>query len=459
MRQGSFVCTLLLLAIGLAGSVGVAAEKAGKPNVLIIYADDLGWGETGVQGCKDIPTPHIDSIANNGVRFTQGYVAATYCSPSRAGLMTGRYPTRFGHEFNAVARHSGLSLKETTLATRLKLLGYETCCVGKWHLGESSVEYNPVKRGFNEFYGTLANTPFYHPTQFIDSRQSLDVQKIDDENFYTTDKYAERAVDWLAAHKDQPWFLYLPFNAQHAPLQAPQKYLDRFPKITDEKRKIFAAMMSAMDDAVGDVLGQIRKQGQEDNTIVFFVGDNGGPTLSTTSQNGGLRGYKMTTFEGGPRVPFFVQWKGKLAGGKTYENPVMNLDILPTVVTAAGGKVEAGWNLDGVDLTPYLTGANAERPHQTIYWRYGDQWAIRDGDWKLVVSKGGSGKPELYDLSRDRSESNDLASAETSKVAKLQKMWDAWSAEQAEPTAKDDQSKKQKNQKKRTADRKAKRGA
>jgi arylsulfatase A-like enzyme len=158
-------------------------------------------------------------------------------------------------------------------------------------------------------------------------------------------------------------------------------------------------------------------------------------------------------------VPFFVQWKGKLAGGKTYENPVMNLDILPTVVTAAGGKVEAGWNLDGVDLTPYLTGANAERPHQTIYWRYGDQWAIRDGDWKLVVSKGGSGKPELYDLSRDRSESNDLASAETSKVAKLQKMWDAWSAEQAEPTAKDDQSKKQKNQKKRTADRKAKRGA
>ena len=185
---------------------GYAAEPQ-RPNFLIIYADDLGYGETGIQGCTDIPTPHIDSIAKNGLRCTQGYVAATYCSPSRAGLMTGKYPTRFGHEFNAIARQGGLSLKEITIADRLKKLGYATAAVGKWHLGDPP-EYHPLKRGFDEFYGTLANTPFYHPTNFIDSRVSPDVQAIDDEEFYTTDKYAERSVDWLERNHEKPWLLY-----------------------------------------------------------------------------------------------------------------------------------------------------------------------------------------------------------------------------------------------------------
>src|SRR5688572_27032460 len=169
------------LAIGLAGAWPAAAADARKPNLVIFYADDLGYGECGVYGCKDIPTPHIDSIAKNGVRFTQGYVAATYCSPSRAGLMTGRYPTRFGHEFNATARRSGLSLEEPTIAERLKSLGYATCAVGKWHLGgEAGKEYYPTSRGFDEFYGTLNNTPFFHPTNFIDSRESLEIKKITD---------------------------------------------------------------------------------------------------------------------------------------------------------------------------------------------------------------------------------------------------------------------------------------
>ena len=415
----------------------LTAWAATQPNILIIYADDLGWGETGVQGCRDIPTPNIDSLAKNGVRFPQGYVAATYCSPSRAGLMTGRYPTRFGHEFNAVARQSGLSLQETTLPQRLKTLGYATCIVGKWHLGgQASADYLPVNRGFDEFFGTVANTPFYHPQQFIDSRKSLKIQKIDDDDFYTTDQYAQHSVDWLDQHQKTPWFLYLPFNARHAPLQAPQKYLDRFPDL-EGKRKIFAAMMVGMDDAVGRVLEKIRDLGQEENTIIFFVGDNGGPTASTTSQNGVLRGFKATTFEGGPRVPFFMQWKGKLAGGKTYDFPVQNLDILPTCVTAAGGTVESSWKLDGKDLMPYLTGANTARPHETLYWRFGKQWAIRHGDWKLVVSKGGSGRPELYNLADDISESRDLASAESQKTSELRSLYEAWNAEQAKPTAVD----------------------
>ena len=428
LRAGAVLSGIVALSL----SSGLRAA----PNFIIFYADDLGWGELGCQGNKEIPTPNIDAIATNGIRFTQGYVAATYCSPSRAGLMTGRYPTRFGHEFNSVANATGLHLQETTLADRLKRLGYATICIGKWHLGGGEA-YRPTKRGFDEFYGTLANTPFFHPTNFVDSRVSHDVQRIADDSFYTTDAYAARALDWLERNKSKPWFMYLPFNAQHAPLQAPQKYLDRFSRITDEKRRIFAAMMSAMDDAVGRVMAKVREMGQEDNTLVFYISDNGGPTESTTSRNDPLRGFKMTTFEGGPRVPFIAQWKGKLPAGKTYDLPVMNLDVLPTIVTAAGGKLESSAKLDGVDLLPYLTGGNGTRPHQTLYWRYGPQWAVRDGDFKLVVSRGGSGKPELYNLAADISESKDLASAQPAKVKELQALWNKWSAEQADPSAPD----------------------
>lgn len=430
-----FAFSLAFVCLAFQVGVGRCTEPK-RPNFLIIYADDLGYGETGIQGCKDIPTPHIDSIAKNGLRCTQGYVAATYCSPSRAGLMTGKYPTRFGHEFNAITRQSGLSLKEITIADRLRKLGYATAAVGKWHLGESA-EYHPTRRGFDEFYGTLANTPFFHPTKFIDSKLSPDVKAIDDENFYTTDKYAERSVDWIERNRDKPWLLYLPFNAQHAPLQAPKKYLDRFPSITDEKRKMFAAMMSAMDDAVGTVLAKIKALGQEQNTIVFFIADNGGPTQSTTSNNGALRGFKMTTFEGGPRVPFFVQWKGTLPEGKDYTLPVMNLDVMPTCLAAAGSPMEASAGVDGLDLIPYLTGKNPASPHETMYWRFGEQWAVRHGDWKLVVSKGGNGKPELYNLVKDIGESTDLATGDPKRVADMQMRYDAWSAQQAEPTVKD----------------------
>ena len=418
----AFVCALL---------TPLLSSNAAQPNIVIFYADDLGWGELGCQGfTKDIPTPHIDSLAKNGLRFTNGYVAATYCSPSRAGLMTGRYPTRFGHEFNTVANTVGLRSDQTTIATRLKTLGYATIAVGKWHLGNQP-ENRPTKRGFDEFYGTLNNTPFFHPTNFIDSRISNDVREVTDDTFYTTDAYADRSLDWLEKNKNKPWFLYLPFNAQHAPLQAPKKYLERFPKITDEKRQLFAAMLASMDDAIGRVMGKIRALGQEENTLVFFISDNGGPTASTTSGNGPLRGFKMTTFEGGPRVPFIAQWKGKIPAGKTYDLPVMNLDVLPTAIIAAGGKTDPSWQLDGVDLMPYLTGKQTSRPHQTLYWRYGPQWAIRHGDLKLVVSKGGSGQPELYDLATDIGESKDLASAQPAKVKELQALWDKWSAEQA----------------------------
>lgn len=428
-----------LLALTLCAFVNVAtrvtAAEQGKPNVLIILSDDVGWAEYGFQGGKDIPTPNIDSIASNGIRFPQGYVAATYCSPCRAGLMTGRYPTRFGHEFNSVAQQTGLALTETTFADRLKSIGYATCAVGKWHLGNKP-EYRPTKRGFDEFFGTLANTPYYHPSQFVNSKESNDVQKVDDEGFYTTDVYGDRAVEFIRKHKEgAPWFLYLPFNAQHAPLQAPQKYLDRFKNIASEDRRTFAAMMSAMDDAVGKVLGAVRENGQEENTLIVFFSDNGGPTKQTTSNNLPLRGFKATTWEGGVRIPFCMQWKGKLPAGKMYEHPIIQLDLLPTALAAAGASVDPAWKLDGVNLLPYLSGEKSEKPHETLYWRFGDQWAVRHGDYKLVVGRDGSGQPELYNLAADVSESKNLASEQPEKVKELQALFDKWNAEQAAPSS------------------------
>jgi arylsulfatase A-like enzyme len=429
-----------VLSLAAVALTALAADAADKPNVIVFLSDDVGYGEYGFQGNKEIPTPNIDSIAKNGVRFTQGYNAATYCSPCRAGLMTGKYPTRFGHEFNEGGATGvgkgptpfGLPLDQKTMADRLKELGYATCAVGKWHLGGGE-KYLPMARGFDEFYGTVANTPFLNPPNFIDSRKSPKIDPVKDDAFYTTDAYGERAADWVGKQKGKPFFLYLPFNAQHAPLQATQKYLDRFPNL-EGNRKIFAAMMSAMDDAVGKVLAKVKEMGQEENTLIFFFSDNGGPTQQTTSKNDPLRGRKATTLEGGIRVPHCVQWKGKIPAGGTYEHPIIQLDILPTAVAAAGGKIDPEWKLDGVDLMPYLTGKVKEPPHPVLYWRFGEQWAIRKGDMKLVASSvDGVNKVLLYNLKDDIGESKDLSAEMPDKVKELKAEWDKWSGEQMKP--------------------------
>ncbi len=404
-----------------------------KPaNILIILCDDVGYGEFGFQGSKDIPTPNIDSIARNGIRFKQGYVSGPYCSPTRAGLLTGRYQTRYGHEFNGQGPKFGLPLSERTLADMLKRLGYATCVIGKWHLGFDA-QFRPMQRGFDEFYGTLANTPYFHPRNFVDSRLSPEVREVADPNFYTTEAYADRALDWLDRHRKGPWFLYLPFNAQHAPLEAPQKYLDRFANIKDPMRRKFAAIMSAMDDAVGRVLAKIRELGQEEDTLIVFLSDNGGPTMQTTSGNGPLRGFKATTLEGGVRVPFCMQWKGRLPAGKDYDHPIIQLDLLPTCLAAAGGSAQPDWKLDGVNLLPYLTGEIKERPHDVFFWRFGEQWAIRKGDWKLVVSRIDGPEPRLFNLAADIGEAKDLTAQHPEKAKELKALWDEWNAEQAKP--------------------------
>lgn len=441
---------LLFCVLNLELNLGLAQADVKRPNVLVILTDDTGWGEYGFQGAKDIPTPNIDSIAKAGTRFTQGYVSGPYCSPTRAGLMTGRYQTRFGHEFNSTAQVAGLKLDEKTIAEYLKAEGYSTCAIGKWHLGTNE-PYRPYQRGFDEFYGTLANTPFFHPTNFVDTRQSKTIQKIEDDRFYTTEAYAERAVDWLKRNAQESWFLYVPFNAQHAPLEAPDEVLAKFAHIKDERRRYFAAMMSIKDTAVGRILDQVKSMGQEDNTIVFFLSDNGGPTALTTSNNLPLNGSKATTWEGGVRVPFCVKWPGKIPADKVYENPVIQLDILPTILAVTGAKVKPAKPLDGVNLMPYLSGENQGKPHETLYWKFGQQWAIRKGDWKLVVARGGSMSPELYHLSEDIGEKQNLAAEKPEIVADLKVDYEKWLAEQAPPSAPDTFSPKKAAAKKKNA--------
>jgi arylsulfatase A-like enzyme len=390
------LCTSLM---GLFVAPALTQAQVWPPNVIVILADDFGYGETSAQGNPQIPTPNIDSIASNGVRFTAGYVAAVTCSPSRAGLLTGRYPTRFGHEFNPSSPRHGLPLSETTMAERLRSLGYATAVIGKWHFG-ARLSHRPSRRGFDEFYGTPSNTSFFFPKKFVDSRISDAVQGVTDPTFYTTDAYASRAVHVIRKNRHRPFFLYLPFNATHAPLEAPEKYLARVSSsITDPTRRIFAAILIGMDDAIGCVLAEVRAIGQESNTLIWFLADNGGrPKIST---NYPLRGRKRNTLEGGIRVPFMVQWKGRIPAGQTYTHPIVQLDILPTSLAAAGRSVDPSWRLDGVNLLPYLIQGQAGRPHDTLYWRYGTQWAIRCGDWKLVVSQPDGPTPRLFNLGAD----------------------------------------------------------
>lgn len=428
---------LRLAGVGAAGFALASCipEIAGadrKPNIIVIVADDLGYGELSVQGCKDIRTPNIDSIAKNGIRFTDGYVSCPVCSPTRAGLNTGRYQQRFGHELNpgppgSASAAFGLPLSETLLPARLKAAGYVTGMVGKWHLGYTD-KYLPTDRGFDEFFGFLGGAHPYFGGGIEGPNAIMRGKTPVEEKEYLTDAFARESVSFIEKHKDEPFYLYLAFNAVHAPLQASDKYLKRFANIKDEKRRTFAAMTAAMDDAVGRVLRTLRKHSLEEDTLIFFVSDNGGPTRSTTSGNGPLRGYKGDVYEGGIRVPFFVQWKGHLPAGKIYNKPVISLDIAPTVLAAAGISAKDA-KFDGVDLLPFLKGSS-QTPHSVLYWRYGEKYAVRKGDWKLV--KNGE-SVELYNLADDIGEKNDLSAKNPEKMKELSDLYAKWNAQLAPP--------------------------
>ena len=436
MQQLILILAALILT---GGSISASERIADKPNILIIVGDDMGYADVGFHGVRDIPTPNLDALAADGVRFTNGYVSGPYCSPTRAGLLTGRYQNRFGHEFNPGGAH-GLPLSEQTLADRLRAAGYRTGLVGKWHLGNLA-QMHPQQRGFDEFFGFLGGAHSYFEAKGI-LRGTEPVNELD----YTTDAFGREASTFIEQHDEKPWFLYLSFNAVHTPMQATDDRLSQFSNIADKQRRTYNAMMLAMDDAIGNVRKKLVETGQADNTLIALISDNGGPAMPGVTVNGSnnapLRGSKRTTLEGGIRVPYVLTWPGLIKPG-IFEQPAIQLDLHATALAAAGVDAQPEWKLDGVNLLPFLSGERTDAPHDALYWRFGKQMAIRRGDWKLVrydsTADTQSAQTEpvtaarLYNLAMDIHEDQDLSAANPDKVKELQASWDAWNQANVAP--------------------------
>lgn len=428
---------LLLIWAGLSFAQKRAALE--RPNIIIILTDDQGYADVGFNGSKDIPTPGIDRIAKNGVVFSSGYVSYAVCGPSRAGLITGRYQDRFGFSRNPLLAVKdsvmGLPLTEETLGDLLKKADYKTGVLGKWHLG-AHPSLIPNKRGFDEFYGFLEGGHRYFPEDWTINSEKEAKSQYDgyrtkllkntervEETEYLTDALSREALSFVKAHQNEPFFLYLAYNAPHAPMQATEKYLSRFPNIQDTKRKTYAAMVSAVDDGVGALLDLLAELEIEENTVVFFLSDNGGPTKDNASDNRPLRGFKSDFFEGGVRVPFAVQWKGQIPNGIVYDYPVISLDIFATASALA--KVQPKNQLDGVNLVPYLKGEKKDPPHQAIYWRNFDRnrFTIRTPDSKMIMEAEAE---YLFDIQSDLSESKNLIGTDITLKNKLSERIEQW---------------------------------
>ena len=403
-----------------------------QPNVIILFADDAGYMDFGFTGSDEFSTPRIDQFASEGVICTQGYVTASVCSPSRAGMLTGRYQQRFGHEANLRGIDAGLPLTEQTIADRLGSLGYTTCAIGKWHLG-SKEAMHPLQRGFDEFHGFLlgSRTYFSIPENKKEPQRALmHGREIipEEDNLYLTDWMAEEAVDFIKGQDDSPFLLYVAFNAVHTPMDATPNDLLKFPEIKNNKRKKLAAMTLALDRAVGNILDAVHDRGLDEETIIFFLNDNGGATINA-SNNGPLRGMKGSKWEGGIRVPFVVGWKNHLQPQR-YDEPVSALDIAATSIKSAGGSLDE--YLDGVNLLPYFGGVQPKpRPHEYLCWRRHRAAAIRKGDWKLIRVRGNP--TLLFNLKDDLGETVNLASHYPQTVSHMLALLESWEEEMVEP--------------------------
>jgi len=464
----------LLVFLMLASHVALhAADVTAKPNIVYIVVDDLGYSELGSYGGKGIPTPHLDALAAGGARFTSGYVTAPFCAASRAALMTGRYQTRFGFEFNPIGAKNaapgiGLPVAEKTVADRLRDVGYATGLVGKWHLGGTE-PFHPQRRGFDEFFGFLHEGHYYvrppwqgvttwlrrkklpdggqgrwtspdgrivwsthlgsNEPEYDTGNPLLRSSQPVDEKANLTDAFTREACDFIGRHRSQTFFLYLAYSAVHSPMQGTDEYMKKFAHIEDIQRRIFAAMLAHFDDSVGKVLAELRKSGVEENTLVVFLGDNGGPTEELTSSNAPLRGGKGDLWDGGIRVPFIVSWKNRIPAGRIVDASVASIDATATALELANAGPSQK-QLDGINLMPLLTGKMAEVPERTLFWRVGQKNALRSGNWKLIRD----GKEwQLYDLANDIGETTNLAAKEPARVQQLTSLWDKWNAEQIEP--------------------------
>ncbi len=455
-----------------------------RPNIVLIVADDLGYNDLTVNGGGvaggTVPTPNIDSIGREGVNFVQGYAGHGTCAPSRAAILTGRYPTRFGFEFTpappALGRsmrtfnygiHNGVSFperekdmipfakmglpqSEITIAALLQDAGYHTMHLGKWHLGESA-EFGVTKRGFNE--SLLTSGSMFLPKddpRVVNSMQDFDpidrflwvsmpfyAQKDGGPGFqpknYLTDYMTDEAVKAIHANRNRPFFAYLAYNAPHTPLQATKADYEALSHIKDHRLRVYAAMIRALDRGVGRVLQQLEEDGLTDDTLVIFTSDNGGAGyIGLPDVNKPFRGWKLTYFEGGIRAPFLMRWPAAIPAGATYRAPVSHFDIFATAASAAKVTLPKDRVIDGVNLVPYVTGRNTGRPHENLFWRSGDYQVVRAGDWKLQVTDRPS-KDWLFDLSHDPTERINVAASMPGKVAELKRLLARHNATQVRP--------------------------
>ena len=435
-----FIVTMNTNATAITDSKTISEQK---PNLIIILTDDQGYKDVGFNGSTDIKTPHIDRIANEGTRFTNGYVSYPVCGPSRAGLLTGRYQDRFGFTSNPTMdptiTQNGIPTTEKNIAEVLKPAGYTSGIIGKWHMG-THPELRPNKRGFDYFYGFLSGGHQYFPedltlndlddvkykydwyrTRLLENEQRVDTDE------YLTDELSHEAVNFIKRESDKPFFLYVAYNAPHTPLQASEKYLARYQHIKDKKRRTYAAMVSAVDDGVGHILATLKEQGIDDNTLVVFLSDNGG-ARNNASDNGELRGHKNDLFEGGVRVPFAARWPNRIPAGVDFHQPVSSLDILATIVVQAKVDISKNKALDGTDLMPYITNEKSGSPHDILFWRHvkSNYHAVRSGTDKLVQVKQ---NPMMFDLDKDFGESNNIAEKQIEKEGSMQKAYLQWESE------------------------------
>jgi arylsulfatase A-like enzyme len=431
-RRGFLRSSLLAAStLGLGGKVLRAAgrENAGRnPNIVVIVSDDQGYADSSCYDHpKEVSTLNIDRLAAEGVRCTNGYASGYVCAPTRAGLLTGRYQQRFGF-YTAGDSRTGMPVSEITVADVLRKKGYATGVVGKWHVGIEP-EYRPLRRGFDEFYGFLGHGAHdYFKLDITDEYTSIyrNDKPINDTG-YLTNNLAREAVSFIERHQKHPFFLYLPFNAVHWPLQALQKHIDRF-NTGDRNRDIYLAMLVCMDEAIGRVLDALKRTGVDGNTLIIFFSDNGG-AKKNFANNGVLRDYKQTVYEGGIRVPFIVRWPGRLPKGAVCDEPVISVDVMPTICAAVGARLPDDRVYDGRDMLPALRGETKEPLHKALFWDDGtDQWAVRAGKWKLLSRKGSL---ELYDLHADIGEKNNLKQQYPEIVERLQRTFKTWKDQMA----------------------------
>jgi len=459
------------LSLGCAGIGNRMSSGSGPPNIVMVLADDLGYGDLGCYGNRLHHTPHIDALAAEGIRLTSGYVTAAVCSPSRAGLMTGRHQQRHGYEYNLGGRSRfGLSLEERTLANLMKHAGYATGMIGKWHLGNAE-KFSPLERGFDEFYGITEGGTTYATPRTPDI-VSIPAGKPPErggqwairkgretvvEDTYITDAFTREGVDFIRRHRDEPFFLYLSYTSPHTPLQAKGSDVKRNSDIDGLLGQVYAAMITALDDGVGRVTAALRESGLEENTLVIFFSDNGGALYVPVADNGPLNGGKRYQYEGGHRVPFIVKWPDRLPRGSVYDAPVVSLDLYPTLASAAGVEGAMHRDHDGVDVIPHLSDRIPGSPHERLFWRADPNRAIRQGKWKLwQVNNAPPGSKDmnhrrlpvdqipadspdgqqilLFDLSSDLGERMNVAEDHPEIVTELLSALDDWEAGLSDPT-------------------------